>query len=128
MTTVPNLTIEHVPTQSQIQTGPAYRSSILPQSVARLREQLAQQGGGGPSQVSGVPEEGDDDAASLNRTMERTFSTTQRDSRRFSSMFTRSFAARIPPEGRMGSVLDFGATSVPTLQVQIAAMNLGKPC
>jgi len=98
---------------------PSPRSSILPQSAARLRE-LTQQGGepgGGLStHVSGVPEEGDDEG-SMSLSMERTFSSSHRDSRRFNSMFTRSFAARIPPPGGMGSVLDFGPASVPTLQV-----------
>ena len=78
--------------------------------------QAGELGGGLSSHVSGMPEEGDDEG-SMGRSMERTFSSSHRDSRRFSSMFTRSFAARIPPEGKMGSVLDFGPASVPTLQV-----------
>ena len=72
--------------------------------------------GGLSSHVSGVPEDIEEEGG-MGRGMERTLSSSHRDSRRFSSLFTRSFAVRIPPEGRMGSVLDFGPASVPTLQV-----------
>ena len=52
----------------------------------------------------------------------------QREVRRSSSMFTRGFAAAISPDARRGSVLGFGASSLPVLQVRAHFTDLSLPC
>ena len=80
------------------------------------------------TQLTGVPALAKEEEASgpMRATLQRSGSSRSgRDLRRFSSMFTRSLLAAVPPEGSRGSVLGFGPGSVPTLQVQLPPLHDG---